>query len=212
MLDLNTFFFTKQFIPHGHCYLWKPGLVWLHVVSDSLIALALISKALALPSPTQLQAAIATLKTEITERQQAQKALLESQTRLKINSISPGMMLGMSVEQIIERTVKQISENFNTFRVAYSTINDQGNLTIIHCIEPQEMPRPKGLVIDLTAVQEYLNALRTNKPFLVDNFAQNVWLASLFDVINAYGHQAQLNVPFRYPNNSIGLRSLYRIP
>ena len=31
------------FIPHGHCYLWKPGLVWLHVVSDSLIALAYYS-------------------------------------------------------------------------------------------------------------------------------------------------------------------------
>lgn len=34
---------TKQFIPHGHCYLWKPGLVWLHVVSDLLIALAYYS-------------------------------------------------------------------------------------------------------------------------------------------------------------------------
>lgn len=31
---------TTQFIPHGHCYLWKPGLVGLHVVSDVLIALA----------------------------------------------------------------------------------------------------------------------------------------------------------------------------
>lgn len=31
------------FIPHGHCYLWKPDLVWLHLVSDSLIALAYYS-------------------------------------------------------------------------------------------------------------------------------------------------------------------------
>lgn len=27
-------------MPHGYCYLWNPGLVWLHVISDSLIALA----------------------------------------------------------------------------------------------------------------------------------------------------------------------------
>ena len=27
-------------MPHGFCYFWNPGLVWLHVVSDSLIALA----------------------------------------------------------------------------------------------------------------------------------------------------------------------------
>ncbi|MBE9129546.1 response regulator [Coleofasciculus sp. LEGE 07092] len=32
-----------SFIPHGHCYLWKPGLVGLHVISDSLIALAYYS-------------------------------------------------------------------------------------------------------------------------------------------------------------------------
>jgi hypothetical protein len=40
---LNNFFFTKQFIPHGHCYLWNPELVGLHIVSDSLIALAYYS-------------------------------------------------------------------------------------------------------------------------------------------------------------------------
>ncbi|HEY9613811.1 MAG TPA: hypothetical protein V6C93_31015 [Allocoleopsis sp.] len=31
------------FIPHGHCFLWKPELVWLHVMSDSLIAIAYYS-------------------------------------------------------------------------------------------------------------------------------------------------------------------------
>ena len=30
-------------MPHGHCYLWKPGLVWLHIVSDASIALAYFS-------------------------------------------------------------------------------------------------------------------------------------------------------------------------
>lgn len=30
-------------MPHGYCYMWKPGLVWLHVVSDALIALAYFS-------------------------------------------------------------------------------------------------------------------------------------------------------------------------
>ncbi|MEH1912462.1 MAG: EAL domain-containing protein [Nostoc sp.] len=33
----------KQFIPHGHCYLWKSDLVGLHILSDSLIALAYYS-------------------------------------------------------------------------------------------------------------------------------------------------------------------------
>ncbi|MCD8486887.1 MAG: PAS domain S-box protein [Desertifilum sp.] len=31
---------SSGFIPHGHCYLWKPWLVWLNIASDTLIALA----------------------------------------------------------------------------------------------------------------------------------------------------------------------------
>ncbi|HXX44620.1 MAG TPA: PAS domain S-box protein [Candidatus Acidoferrales bacterium] len=31
---------SGSFMPHGYCYLWNMPLVWLHVVSDSLIALA----------------------------------------------------------------------------------------------------------------------------------------------------------------------------
>ncbi|MDG2618164.1 ATP-binding protein [Thermoleptolyngbya sichuanensis XZ-Cy5] len=34
---------ASSFIPHGHCYLWQPGLVGLHVGSDVLIALAYYS-------------------------------------------------------------------------------------------------------------------------------------------------------------------------
>jgi two-component system NtrC family sensor kinase len=34
---------AEFFIPHGHCYLWKPELVGLHIVSDALTALAYYS-------------------------------------------------------------------------------------------------------------------------------------------------------------------------
>ena len=34
---------SDGFMPHGHCYLWRPGVVWLHVTSDALIALAYYS-------------------------------------------------------------------------------------------------------------------------------------------------------------------------
>lgn len=36
-------FISEQFMPHGHCYLWKAELVWVHVISDLLIALAYAS-------------------------------------------------------------------------------------------------------------------------------------------------------------------------
>jgi len=37
---LNRLFASNSFIPHGHCYLWKPELVGLHVSSDLSIGLA----------------------------------------------------------------------------------------------------------------------------------------------------------------------------
>lgn len=40
---LRAFLSSAGFIPHGHCYLWKPGLVWLNIVSDASIALAYYS-------------------------------------------------------------------------------------------------------------------------------------------------------------------------
>jgi signal transduction histidine kinase len=39
----RNFFNSGNFIPHGHCYLWKPELVGLHILSDALIALSYYS-------------------------------------------------------------------------------------------------------------------------------------------------------------------------
>ncbi|MDZ8239639.1 MAG: ATP-binding protein [Nostoc sp. ChiQUE01a] len=40
---LSYAFHSDGFIPHGHCYLWKTGLVWLHIISDATIAFAYYS-------------------------------------------------------------------------------------------------------------------------------------------------------------------------
>lgn len=39
MVDKQASFWT-EFMPHGHCYLWRADILWLNVVSDVLIALA----------------------------------------------------------------------------------------------------------------------------------------------------------------------------
>jgi signal transduction histidine kinase len=38
MESLQAFLMGEGFMPHGHCYLWIPSLLWLNVVSDTLIA------------------------------------------------------------------------------------------------------------------------------------------------------------------------------
>jgi PAS domain S-box-containing protein len=43
MKVLLSIFTNNSFLPYKYCYLWKPELVWLNIVSDSLIALAYYS-------------------------------------------------------------------------------------------------------------------------------------------------------------------------
>ena len=39
----SRFFDSSSYMPHGHCYLWQTGLVWLHITGDALIALSYYS-------------------------------------------------------------------------------------------------------------------------------------------------------------------------
>lgn len=40
MFEFLSGLFDSDFMPHGHCYQWRPDILWLHVGSDSLITLA----------------------------------------------------------------------------------------------------------------------------------------------------------------------------
>ena len=40
MLDFFRKLFVSEFIPHGHCYFWRPELVWLNTSSDVVVALS----------------------------------------------------------------------------------------------------------------------------------------------------------------------------
>ena len=42
-MDSQSFFGTDGFMPHGMCYLWQPGILALHVISDALITAAFFS-------------------------------------------------------------------------------------------------------------------------------------------------------------------------
>jgi len=40
---IDRLFSTDGFMPHGCCYSWNPSVIWLHVISDGLIALSYYS-------------------------------------------------------------------------------------------------------------------------------------------------------------------------
>ena len=40
MLEFLMKLFSSDFMGHGYCYLWQPEIVWLHAISDTMIALS----------------------------------------------------------------------------------------------------------------------------------------------------------------------------
>lgn len=48
MFEFFSRLFDSDFMPHGQCFMWNPAVLWIHVVSDVLIALAYFSIPLAL--------------------------------------------------------------------------------------------------------------------------------------------------------------------
>ncbi len=40
MGDFFRQLFESDFMPHGHCYYWKPDILWSHAISDGIIATA----------------------------------------------------------------------------------------------------------------------------------------------------------------------------
>ncbi|NVM77249.1 signal transduction histidine kinase/ActR/RegA family two-component response regulator [Duganella sp. SG902] len=40
---VSNWFSSEGFMPHGHCFLWIPSILWTSVISDALIALAYLS-------------------------------------------------------------------------------------------------------------------------------------------------------------------------
>lgn len=41
MIDIiRSFFNSDDFMPHGHCFLWQPGIFWMHLLSDASITAA----------------------------------------------------------------------------------------------------------------------------------------------------------------------------
>ena len=53
---------SNLFIRDGHCYFWKPGLLWLHIISNSLIAVAYYSISIAIARFVQKQQDLPYLK------------------------------------------------------------------------------------------------------------------------------------------------------
>ncbi len=150
------------------------------------------------------------LNKEIIGRKQAEEVLVLSQERLKLlNSILTGVPLGMSVEQIIKNTIKELNRHFPDLKVAFSDIDNNGILTINHSVETSGQSYLQGFIADLTTAPDYFFTLVNGQKFIVEDVTQNKCLASLASDILKIDNQAILEIPLRDSSGLIGVLGFY---
>lgn len=144
---------------------------------------------------------------DLVEQQRANTAILERQTRLALlNGISSGIMSSMTVEQIIDRTLHQLADHFTNLRVAYSTLDEYGQLTITQAIEPPEMPSVVGMKVDVSAAPEYFDSLRQPEPFVVEDVSSDDRLVALREAAcDGRGTHAMVNVSLFHSDRYVGI-------
>ncbi len=150
------------------------------------------------------------LKQERIQRQEAEEVLVLSQNRLKLlNMILTGVPLGMSVDEIIENTIKQLNKYFPDLKVGFSSMDNNGIFKVIHAVEMANMPQMKGFIADLKAAPDYFNTLVNGQKFIVENVGEDRRLTSLISDFVKIGNQAILEIPLRDSGGLIGILGFY---
>ncbi|MGB7380219.1 MAG: response regulator [Rivularia sp. (in: cyanobacteria)] len=150
------------------------------------------------------------LNKEIIGRKQAEQVLVLSQDRLKLlNSILTGVPLGMSVEQIIKNTIKELHRHFPDLKVGFSNIDNNAILTVTHFVQTTDASDTEGFTADLTTAPDYFFTLVNGQKFIVEDVAQNKCLASLASDILKIDNQAILEIPLRDSSGLIGVLGFY---
>ena len=169
------------------------------------------------------------LKQEIAQRQQAEQVLLLSQNRLQLlNMILTGVPLRMSVDEIVQDTIKQLSKCFPDLKVGFSNIDNNGILTVVHVVESYgkslsntnilfanrntlkiDNSSNNLLSLDLTAAPDYFYTLVNGRKFIVEDVAQNKRLLTLKSDILKADNKALLEIPLRDSSGLIGVLGFY---
>ena len=132
--------------------------------------------------------------------------LQQSNIRLKLkNRIATQITSDMSAERVIQQTVKEISLYFPCYRMAYSTLDFSGKLTVIDSIEPENMPELKGFEADLSIAPGYQKALIEKQVLIVEDILQNKLFDSLRESTFFEKTRALINVPITQSNQLTGI-------
>ncbi|HIK10159.1 MAG TPA: GAF domain-containing protein [Oscillatoriaceae cyanobacterium M33_DOE_052] len=161
----------------------------------------------------ELRATVKQLEWEITERKQAEQALWESQSCMKlINNIGLSLTPSMSESDAIATTIELIGKQFPDLRVAYTKVDHRGKLEVVEAVVPRWLPvQPEngqqtqtmipgtGYQLDLQDYPSYLAQLRSHKSIIIDKLTEVADIPPLKDFLASLGVEAYLQVPLPLP-------------
>ncbi len=156
--------------------------------------------------PVEAPEKIVSVLRDITERKLWEDALVQSHARLELlNSILSGVKLGMTVEAVIDLTLKRLSEYFQGIRVTYCRVGSSGKLVVTNSVHPDAMPSLEGVSMDLNEAPEYLRSLRAGQPLVLSDVAER---PDLGDRAVGEGTRAALHVPMDHADGLVTLLCL----
>jgi PAS domain S-box-containing protein len=133
-------------------------------------------------------------------RQLARSHLLEE--------LAEAALSGTAIPDLVSRTTKQLGRHFNELRVAYSTLDENGQLTVVSSVQPHAMPDISGMDADLTAAPTYLHELRGRDPVVVTDVTSDDRVGPLRDPLDRGRTGAFVDVPLVHSERLVGLLCL----
>ncbi len=134
--------------------------------------------------------------------------MVQSHARLELlNSILSSVKLGMSVDGVIELTLRRLSDYFQGLRVTYSKVDRTGKLVATHSVHPEGMPTLVAGSANLNEAPEYLRSLRNGEPVVISDVEQDPEAAQHRAALGN-GARAILHVPMEHTNGLVALLCL----
>ncbi|MBS3771072.1 MAG: PAS domain S-box protein [Bacteroidales bacterium] len=141
-----------------------------------------------------------------TSRDATDQSYSHSYLRTKwLNDISRNVLAGWSASGIIDYTVKLLSNYFPEYRIAYNTINKQGELTVVATSQPKTMPDITGLTADLKQAPKYLEKLKYDEPVIIHKVKNSVLVEPIKEALEEGKTRAILDVPLVHSDHLTGL-------
>ncbi len=158
--------------------------------------------------PTGKPISYIAVRFDISERKRAALSLHERTVRLQIHADITASVGNATEEQaIIAGVVGELAHHVPAFRVAYATLSETAQLTVLRSCEPKGMPALTGQRTDLTPVPTLVAALRAGESIDSPVVETDPRFAPLRVALRAKGTVAMLMVPVEQHGGPVGILS-----